>query len=115
MSTQKIDPTRYDSQVTIRFGNCHFDLSQDLLRQTGMILPHYVTEIQIRDSSNISGPPVCILYLNNIILHKPTMKEPEIEKHLDSIQQICDYLGMTHVAWDSQVSIEEWLHSYILL
>jgi hypothetical protein len=115
MAPTKIDPTRHNSVVTLRMGNCHFDLYRDSLRSTGMNLPSYVTEISVPHSSDITGPPACIMYINNIILNKPTRKYPEIERHLDSIQQICNFLGMTHVAWDSEVSIEEWLHSYILL
>lgn len=111
----KIDPTRNDFAVTIRMGKCHFDISRVLLKNAGMNLPIYVSEIQIPNIIEIYGPPACIMDLDSIILNKPTRKYPEIERRLYKMQQICTYLGITHVAWDREMSIEEWLHTYVLL
>jgi hypothetical protein len=107
-----INGTRLENYVTMKLGNCHFDLSKPLLQNAGMDVKEYVTEIEIK---GIRCAPVCIMDLDKIILHKVDRSEPEIVKRLSSIYEICVYLGLTHVPWNRSYTIKEWIDVYPFL
>ena len=110
MSKQHIiDATRHDKYLTVRMDHCHFDLSKELLEEAGMDMKEYMTEVEIKD---IKCAPVCIIDLDKIILHKTEHCDPEIVKRLDSIYEICIYLGLTHIPWSNNYTIKEWLQIY---